>query len=40
MMFIKGIEQTVKYKIIVSPETEDDLKEAFSWYEDKRPWLS
>ncbi|MEW5814373.1 MAG: type II toxin-antitoxin system RelE/ParE family toxin [Spirochaetota bacterium] len=26
----------MKYKVIVRPEVEDDLKEAFSWYEDKR----
>lgn len=26
----------MKYKVIVRPEAEDDLKEAFSWYEDKR----
>jgi len=25
----------MKYKVIVRPEAEDDLKEAFSWYEDK-----
>lgn len=29
----------MKYKIIVRPEAEDDLKEAFSWYEDKRTGL-
>lgn len=29
----------MKYKVIVRPETEDDLKEAFSWYEDKRTGL-
>ena len=26
----------MKYTVIVRPEAEDDLKEAFSWYEDKR----
>ena len=26
----------MKNKVIVRPEAEDDLKEAFSWYEDKR----
>lgn len=26
----------MKYKIIIRPEAEDDLKKAFSWYEDKR----
>jgi hypothetical protein len=26
----------VKYKVIIRPEAENDLKEAFSWYEDKR----
>jgi plasmid stabilization system protein ParE len=26
----------MKYRVIVRPEAEDDLKEAFSWYEDKR----
>jgi plasmid stabilization system protein ParE len=29
----------MKYKIIVRPEAEDDLKETFSWYEDKRTGL-
>jgi len=29
----------VKYRIIVRPEAEDDLKEAYSWYEDKRKGL-
>jgi len=27
------------YKIIIRPEAEDDLKEAFAWYEDKRKGL-
>lgn len=26
----------MKYKVIIRPEAENDLKEAFSWYEDKR----
>lgn len=26
----------MKYIVIIRPEAEDDLKEAFSWYEDKR----
>lgn len=26
----------MKYKVIIRPESENDLKEAFSWYEDKR----
>ncbi len=26
----------MSYKVIVRPEAEMDLKEAFSWYEDKR----
>ena len=26
----------MKYKVIVRPEAEDDLKATFSWYEDKR----
>ena len=26
-------------KIIIRPEAEDDLKEAFAWYEDKRKGL-
>lgn len=26
----------MKYCVIVSPEAENDLKEIFSWYEDKR----
>jgi len=29
----------MKYSVIVRPEAEDDLKEAFSWYEDKRVGL-
>ena len=29
----------MKYKVIVRPEAEDDLKEAFAWYEDKRAGL-
>lgn len=29
----------MKYKLIVRTEAEDDLKEAFSWYEDKRTGL-
>jgi plasmid stabilization system protein ParE len=29
----------MKYKVIVRHEAEDDLKEAFSWYEDKRTGL-
>ena len=29
----------MKYTVIVRPEAEDDLKEAFSWYEDKRKGL-
>ncbi len=29
----------MKYKVIVRPEAEDDLKDAFSWYEDKRRGL-
>ncbi|MEW6095732.1 MAG: type II toxin-antitoxin system RelE/ParE family toxin [bacterium] len=26
----------MKYKVIIRPEAEDDLKEAFLWYEDRR----
>jgi len=26
----------MKYIVIIRPEAEDDLKEAFSWYEEKR----
>lgn len=29
----------MKYKVIIRPEAEDDLREAFSWYEDKRTGL-
>ena len=29
----------MKCKVIISPEAEVDLKEAFSWYEDKRTGL-
>src|SRR3989304_2419144 len=29
----------MKYRVIVRPESEDDLKEAYAWYEDKRTGL-
>ena len=29
----------MKYRVVIRPETENDLKEAFSWYEDKRKGL-
>lgn len=29
----------MKYKVRIRPEAEDDLKEAFSWYEDNRVGL-
>ncbi len=29
----------MKYQIIIRPETENDLKEIFIWYEDKRVGL-
>ena len=29
----------MKYSVIVRPEAEHDLKEAFSWYEDNRTGL-
>jgi hypothetical protein len=29
----------MKYKIIIRPEAENDLKSAFDWYEDKREGL-
>lgn len=29
----------MKYRVIIRPEAEDDLKKAFSWYEDKRKGL-
>lgn len=29
----------MKYKVIVRPEAEEDLKEVFSWYEDNRTGL-
>ena len=29
----------MKYTVIIRPEAEDDLEEAFSWYEDKRRGL-
>lgn len=29
----------MKYKVIIRPEAEDDLKETFSWYEAKRAGL-
>lgn len=37
--FQENNEQKMKYKTIVRPEAENDLKEAFSWYEDKRQGL-
>lgn len=32
-------EQAVKYSLIVRPEAEEDLRKAFSWYEDNRKGL-
>jgi plasmid stabilization system protein ParE len=29
----------MKYKVIIRPEAENDLKEIFLWYEDKRKGL-
>ena len=29
----------MRYRVIIRPEAENDLKEAFSWYEDKRQGL-
>ncbi len=29
----------MKYRVIIRPEAEDDLKEAFLWYEDKSKGL-
>ena len=29
----------MKYKVVIRPEAEFDLKESFSWYEDKREGL-
>jgi plasmid stabilization system protein ParE len=29
----------MKYRVLIRPEAEIDLKYAFSWYEDKRPGL-
>lgn len=29
----------MKYRLIIRPEAEADLKEAYSWYEDKRTGL-
>ncbi|MGD2089076.1 MAG: type II toxin-antitoxin system RelE/ParE family toxin [Candidatus Aminicenantes bacterium] len=29
----------MKYKIIIRPEAEDDLEEAFQWYEEQSPGL-
>jgi plasmid stabilization system protein ParE len=29
----------MKYKVIIRPEAEDDIREAFFWYEDKRQGL-
>jgi len=30
----------MKYRATIRPEAENDLKEAFSWYEDKRQGLA
>ncbi len=29
----------MKYEVVVRPEAEDDMKEAFLWYEDRRKGL-
>ena len=29
----------MRYRVVISPEAENDLKESFSWYEDKRQGL-
>lgn len=29
----------MRYRVIIRPEAENDLKEAFSWYEDRRQGL-
>jgi len=29
----------MEYRVIIRPEAEDDLKETFSWYEDRRKGL-
>lgn len=29
----------MKYRVIIRPEAENDLREAHSWYEDKRTGL-
>lgn len=29
----------MEYRVIIRPEAEDDLKEAFIWYEDRRKGL-
>ncbi len=29
----------MEYRVVIRPEAEDDLKEAFSWYEDRRKGL-
>jgi len=34
--FQENSEQKMKHRVIIRPESENDLKEAFSWYEDKR----
>jgi len=31
--------QNMKYRVIIRPEAENDLKKAFEWYEDKRKGL-
>ena len=35
----KNSGRKMKYKVVIRPETENDLKEAFLWYEDKRKGL-
>lgn len=37
--FQENSEQKVKHRTIVRPEAENDLKEAFFWYEDERSGL-
>ena len=29
----------MRYRVVIRPEAENDVKEAFSWYEDKRQGL-
>lgn len=37
--FRENSEPKMKHRVTIRPEAENDLKEAFSWYEDKKQGL-